>query len=105
MEVLVASSGVEAIQAVGSHAGTIDLLVTDLEMPNMSGWESAKKIAVLKPGIRILFMSAGITAEEWQEHKKEPAGAYFIQKPFLLRELRAVLTQILSESGPPDRRS
>lgn len=97
MEVLEASEAVEAIHTVRSHPGTIDLLLTDVEMPGMSGWESANKIAGLKPGIRILYMSAGISLQEWNDHKEKPAGTYFIQELFRLEELKALLMAIFLE--------
>lgn len=97
VEVLEASNAAEAIRIARSDPGTIDLLLTDVEMPGMSGWESANEIAGLKPGIRILYMSAGISLEEWNDYKKKPVGTYFIQKPFRLEELKALLMAIFSK--------
>ena len=96
-EVLEASHAAEAIHIALSHPGQIDLLLTDLEMPGMSGWESANNIAGLRPGIRILYMSAGISLQEWIDYKKKPLGTFFIQKPFRLGELKALLMAIFSE--------
>ncbi len=93
--VLEASSGQEAIRITRTHPGTIDLLLTDVEMLGMSGWESAKKIAGLKPGIRILYMSAGVSLPQWEDDNEKPVGTYFIQKPFRLEELKALLLAIL----------
>lgn len=95
--VLDASTAAEAIQIVSSHSGRIDLLLTDVEMSGMSGWESANRIARLKPGIRILYMSGGIGLQEWNEHKNKPLGTFFIQKPFRLEELEMVIRAILWE--------
>ncbi len=97
MEILEASNAGEAIHTARSHPRTIDLLLTDIEMPGMSGWEAANKIADLKSGIRILYMSAGISLQEWIDHKKKPVGTYFIQKPFRLQELKALLMAIFSD--------
>jgi CheY-like chemotaxis protein len=97
IQVLEAANAAEAIHTAQSHPGTIDLLLTDVEMPGMSGWESANKIAGLKPGIRILYMSAGISLEEWNDYEEKPPGTYFIQKPFHLEELKALLIAIFSE--------
>ncbi len=63
----------------------------------MSGWESAQKIAALKSGIRVLYMSAGVSLQEWIDHKEKPLGTYFIQKPFRLEELKARMMAIFSE--------
>ena len=97
IKVLEASNAAEAIHTARSHQGRIDLLLTDVEMPGMSGWESANRIADLKAGIRILYMSAGISLQEWKDHKKESTCTYFIQKPFRLEELKALLMAIFSE--------
>jgi CheY-like chemotaxis protein len=97
MEVLETSNAPDAIHAARSHPGTIDLLLTDIDMPRMSGWESAKQIGALRPGIRILYMSGGISLQEWKDYKEKPVGTYFIQKPFRLEELKALLMTILSE--------
>jgi two-component system cell cycle sensor histidine kinase/response regulator CckA len=97
IEVLEAANAAEAIDTASSHPGTIDLLITDVEMPGMSGWHLAPKIAGLKPGIRILYMSAGISLQIWNDSKEKPVGAYFIQKPFRLEELKALLVAIFSE--------
>jgi len=95
--VLEAADAGEAVHTAQSHPETIDLLLTDVEMPGMSGWALAPKIAGLKPGIRILYMSAGISLEEWVEKVKKPVGAYFIHKPFRLEELKTLVMSILSE--------
>jgi len=97
IEVLEASNAAEAIHTARSHPGKINLLLTDVEMPGMSGWESADKITGLKPGIRILYMSAGISMQEWNDRRDKPVGTYFIQKPFRLEELKALLMAIFSE--------
>ncbi len=97
IEVLEASNAAEAIQTARSHPGTIDLLLTDVELPGMSGWESASEIAARRPSIRILYMSAGISLQEWDDYKEKPVGRYFIQKPFRLEELKALLMAIFSE--------
>jgi two-component system cell cycle sensor histidine kinase/response regulator CckA len=97
IEVLEASNAAKAIRTARSYTGPIDLLLTDIDMPRMSGWESAKQIAALRPGIRILYMSGGISLREWKDYKEKPVGTYFIQKPFRLEELKALLMAILSE--------
>jgi CheY-like chemotaxis protein len=77
MEVLEASNGADAIHIVRSYPDSIDLLITDIEMPGMSGLESAKEIAALKSGLRILLMSAGMSRQERQEYDEKLPGMYF----------------------------
>lgn len=95
--VLEASRGVEAIQLARAHAGEIDLLLTDIEMSGMSGWQLAERVLELETRIRVLYMSGGISLSEWTDSKQKQALSHFIQKPFQLEELRALLRVILSE--------
>jgi two-component system cell cycle sensor histidine kinase/response regulator CckA len=97
IEVLEASNATEAIHTARSHAGTIDLLLTDVEMPGVSGWDLAPEIAGLKPGIRILYMSAALSLQERDNNKEMHVDRYFIQKPFRLEELKALMIAIFSE--------
>ena len=85
IEVLEASNAAEAIHTARSHPGKIDLLLTDVEMPGMSGWESASEIAARRPSIRILYMSAGISLQEWNDYEGKPVGNYFIRNRFECR--------------------
>jgi hypothetical protein len=55
--VLTASSGAHAIKLAASHSGPIDLLLTDVIMPQMQGPTVARDVKVLRPDIRVLFMS------------------------------------------------
>lgn len=96
MQVLEASSAAAAIRIGRSHPGKIDLLLIDLDLRGKSGWDSANSIARMRPGIRILYMSAGISSLEWDGHKEKPAGTYFIQKPFGSKDLKALLMALLA---------
>ncbi len=55
------------------------------------------KIAGLKPGIRILYISAAVGLQERDNYEEKPVGRYFIQKPFRLEEFKALLMAIFSE--------
>jgi len=91
MHVLEASSGSEAIRVATSYTGVVHLLLTDIEMPAMSGWELAAKVTESRPEIRVLYMSAASL------QKGKPRDAYFIQKPFRLRDLNLLLNRILAK--------
>ena len=92
--VLVASSGEEAIRVCTSHAGSIDLVMTDLVMPGMNGRQTVEQLERLRPGVRVLFTS-GYANDEIVRHGVLVAGTEFIQKPFtaetLARKIRGVL--------------
>ena len=92
-----ASNAEEAIQIARSYSSTIDLLITDVEMPGMDGLELAKKVAALRPRIRIVYMSGGMTQEQWCESQKVQSGSFFLQKPFRMDELKKLSSTILAE--------
>ncbi len=79
--VLEASGGGEALQICDSHEGPIDLLLTDVIMPEMSGRELAVSLQERWPALRVLFMS-GYTDDAIVHHGVLEAGANFVQKPF-----------------------
>jgi len=91
--VLQAPSGEAALKLAAAHHGPIDLLVTDMVMPGMSGQELVRKMRVARQDLRVLYMSG------YSEHAAEEAtrseGSAVLAKPFsrsaLLRAAREVL--------------
>jgi CheY-like chemotaxis protein len=92
--VLAAADGADALRIVERHGGTIDLLLSDVVMPGLSGRELADQLSVRRPGIRVLFMS-GYPGDAVVQHGTLPPGSAFLQKPFspdgLARKVRDVL--------------
>ncbi len=85
-KVLEADSGEAALKIVESHAGRIDLVVTDLHMPGLTGPEAAKKLAAVRPGLKVLFMS-GYAEQDVVARTGVSEGANFLHKPFSGQEL------------------
>jgi two-component system, cell cycle sensor histidine kinase and response regulator CckA len=85
-KVVEAESGEAALKIVESHTGTIDLVVTDLHMPGLNGPEVVKKLATLRPGLKVLFMS-GYAEHDIVARTGVPGGANFLHKPFSGQEL------------------
>jgi PAS domain S-box-containing protein len=79
--VLEASNGAEALETFEASGRVIDLLVTDVVMPGMSGRELANSIASACPTVRVLYMS-GHTDDRILHHGIGHAGLNFVQKPF-----------------------
>ncbi len=79
--VLEAASAEEAIQTANSFAGTIDLLLTDVIMPGMSGRQLAENILSKRPHTRIVYMT-GYTDDMVVQHKVLEPGVKLLQKPF-----------------------
>ena len=90
---LVARDAAEALQICRDHPATIHALVTDVVMPGMSGPRLAERAAVMRPEMRVLFVS-GYTDDAVVRHGAGESVA-FLNKPFLpdalVRKLREVL--------------
>jgi signal transduction histidine kinase len=92
--VIAAQNGGEALLLSERHSGTIDLLLTDVVMPTMSGPELAKRLAATRPDMKVLCMS-GYTDDSIVRHGVLGSGVAFIQKPItpalLMTKVREVL--------------
>ena len=92
--VLEARHGIEALMTGAKHQGPIHLLLTDVVMPQMSGPEVAEKIQVVRPGIKVLYMS-GYPDHPAFEQGGISRDAWFLPKPFtpnvLAKKVRDVL--------------
>jgi two-component system, cell cycle sensor histidine kinase and response regulator CckA len=92
--VLAARNGQEALKVCAQHPDLIHLLLTDLVMPNMNGMELAKQAAVLRPSLKVLFMS-GYAENAVVNHIAGDQGAVYIQKPFEAQILTRRIRQLL----------
>jgi PAS domain S-box-containing protein len=97
--VLVASNGREGLRVSREFQGPIDLVITDVIMPQMSGREMAEGLKTVRPDTRVLFMS-GFTDDVIVHHRVLDESVSFIQKPFspegLASKTREVLDQVMS---------
>jgi PAS domain S-box-containing protein len=95
--VIVADDGFDALRASEAQNVKIDLLLTDVVMPGMSGRRLADRLAAQRPGLRILYMS-GYTEHAIIHHGVLDAGTDFIEKPFtpdqLARKVRKALDRV-----------
>jgi PAS domain S-box-containing protein len=94
--VMAASTPGEAIYLAQEYSGKIDLLVTDVVMPEMNGRDLAKNILHYYPNLKRLFMS-GYTANVIAHHGVLDKGINFIQKPFSEENLGAKVREALDE--------
>ncbi len=92
-QVIVGENVENAIQVAMQHAGTLDVLLTDVVMPDMSGPQLAERLQALRPRMKVLYMSG--YPKSLKPNSVLVSGVSFIQKPFtrqeLLRRMREVL--------------
>jgi len=93
-KVIEATDGEEAVKQFSRHAETIDLLLFDLMMPKLNGWEAYQEIQALEPGAAILYMS-GYPMDFIREKGVPPPVENYLAKPVspeeLLRRVREAL--------------
>jgi two-component system, cell cycle sensor histidine kinase and response regulator CckA len=100
--VLATHSAGEALRLAGDPETTIDLLLTDLVMPEMSGRELAARIVEQLPEVRVLFMS-GYADEAVTRHGALDAGTAYLEKPFSARDLARMVRKTLDDASAATR--
>jgi PAS domain S-box-containing protein len=94
--VLVAASGPEAIEIADQAHARIDLLMTDVVMPKMTGRELADRLVATRPGLKVLFTS-GYPSDTVLRHGIAEARTAFIEKPYLPEDLAHKVREILDQ--------
>ena len=84
--VLEAKDGQHALSVSGEYGGRIDLVITDVVMPNLSGGQLAIQLKNLRPQTKLLFVS-GYAGKTVLDHKVFDLETNFLQKPFTLKQL------------------
>jgi len=92
--VIEAASGEQAIAIAAAHAAPIDLLLTDVVMPGLSGRQVAEQLTASRPGLRVLFMS-GYTDDVIAQRGVLEEGTAFLSKPFTPDALGAKVREVL----------
>ncbi|HKS67096.1 MAG TPA: CHASE4 domain-containing protein [Candidatus Acidoferrales bacterium] len=92
--VLEACDGVQALEIAAAHKGAIDILVTDVVMPRLSGRELASRIAAVRPNVKVLFIS-GYTDDSIFRHGVLEGGVAYLQKPFNLKAIAQKIREVL----------
>jgi CheY-like chemotaxis protein len=98
--VLTAANGGKALNLWQEHRGTVSLLLTDLVMPGVDGWELARRLQTDNPGLKVVFIS-GYSAEIAGRELQLRPGENFVQKPFGANQLLDTIRRCLDENGPP----
>ena len=96
--VIAAEDGLAALEAEDDHEGDIDLLLTDVVMPGLGGFEVARVVRGARPDIKIVYMS-GYPARGRLKKVDVPDDAPFLQKPFDPDRLARCLRDVLDGDG------
>jgi CheY-like chemotaxis protein len=98
--VLVAANGQETLAAAHAYDGPIDLMLTDVVLPGVTGREVAQQVLADRPSIRVLYMS-GYTEDAVHHHGVLGPGRAFIPKPFTGEVLVRTVREVLDAEEPP----
>jgi CheY-like chemotaxis protein len=93
--VLTAADGNDALRVSRVHKGTIDLLLTDVQMPRLDGISTYRRISNERAGIKVLFMSGAVP-----ESLELPNGLPFLPKPFVIAALCTKVREVLEVTSP-----
>jgi two-component system cell cycle sensor histidine kinase/response regulator CckA len=93
-KVVEAKSGEDALALFEEHPN-IDVLVTDVVMPQMDGTELIKRVRALRPGMRIVCIS-GYAEETFRNRLDSAADVHFLPKPFTLEQLAGKVKQVIA---------
>ena len=97
--VLLAGDGEEALALSGARDEPIDLVLTDVVMPNLGGAALARRLGALRPGLRVLFMSGYTDGAIVQQGVLEE-GVVLLEKPFSGERLERMVREVLDRPRP-----
>lgn len=98
-ETLEADGSAAALALADSHAGAIDLLLCDVDLPGEAGPELARRLSARRPGLAVLFMS-GYTEETFAGDGALGPGPRLLTKPFTFEQLTRKVREALGAAGP-----
>ena len=93
--VIEAGNGVEAIEALARHGGEVDLVVSDVVMPEMDGPTLLKELRKKNPDIKIIFVS-GYAEDAFEKNLPDRGQFAFLPKPFQLKQLVAAVKETMA---------
>jgi two-component system cell cycle sensor histidine kinase/response regulator CckA len=76
----------------------VDLLITDVVMPNVDGPTLVKRVRESHPGVKVIFIS-GYTEDAFRKHLGQEADVHFLGKPFTLKQLAGVVKDVLHQGA------
>jgi CheY-like chemotaxis protein len=98
--VLEASSGIDALRVCSRHEDPIHLLLTDVILPKMDGFEVAKRVVSSRPDTKVIYMS-GFTDDALKRHGLESRDVALLEKPFTPSTLLRTVREFLDDGTHP----
>ena len=106
--VLEAGDGVAALTVCQRHLRSIDLVLTDVVMPQLGGVELVQRLRTVRPQLKVLYMS-GYNDSTLMRHGIEESESNYLPKPFtpdvLTRKVRDLLDQVALRTSEPEARA
>ena len=93
-KVLEAASGVEALEVMKEAGGKIDLVVSDVVMPELDGPSLLRELRKTRPDLKIIFVS-GYAEDAFKKNLPEGENFHFLPKPFSLKQLAIAVKETL----------
>jgi two-component system, cell cycle sensor histidine kinase and response regulator CckA len=97
--VVPARNGEEALRLMEEHGSSVDLILTDVVMPDMGGLELAAQLRTSRPNLRLIYMS-GYAEGDKSDPRYEASDAFFLQKPFSAEDLVVKVREVLDVTSP-----
>ncbi len=96
--VIEAKSGESALGVIEKTTGKIDLLITDVVMPQMDGPTLIREVRQIDPAIKVIFIS-GYTEDSFRQRLDTDNEIHFLAKPFSLKQLAIKVKDVLGENA------
>lgn len=100
--VLEAENGAEAVKISEAHDGPIHLLLSDVVMPGMNGFQVSEAISADRPDLKVIFISGYANVEEYDQGVLGP-DSLLLQKPITADSLRSVVKAVLRNEVDPGK--
>ena len=92
--VITANKPQEAIRLASQYEGAIHLLISDVVMPEMNGWQMAGRLKKMYPHLKLLFMSE-YPADVMEHHGMDIDQVHFLAKPFFAKDIAMKVREVL----------
>jgi two-component system cell cycle sensor histidine kinase/response regulator CckA len=102
--VLSASNGQTALELAKSQCDAVDLLVADVGLPRLNGYDLAQRLRPEHPGMEVLYISGYVEGDLVERCRFDP-GSHFLPKPFSPACLMGIVHEVLYGCAPPQSKA